>query len=890
MPEFETHLESDNPAVGRLASSAADDVPGALTGAYPYIRDELVIDETVQAFCSPDMGSGPVFLVGRVVRHAQTLRIARPVVIVADVYDGTGGGIDASGVSGAGGASGADGQGPGAGGNPGGAGGSGGPGGTVTVYCRRSINAQISVRGGPGGPAGNGGNGAGGTADSEIAGYTEVVDSTPDDLSDFATHEVYHPPVPIPGIPGGKGGWGGAGGSGGPGGTIAFTSIADDTAPVLDAAGGAGQPGGYGGTGGMFAPAEEDGTGTAPQGAEGSWGANGVVTQSIVSEEDFAAGLRPLLGAHADDWAQFRAGNGEYLYHRHNDDIPDRADCSERAAAEFQRALELQPMNPKALALQRQLESGVNALGLDPDLDVLPSFTDYISAYTGFGGLALNFLTSGTQDIVNALTLAHLATFAELMRMQTASAKDAAVDQRGIARTEEQLATDEIDHAQRRLDQASADITAEMERMEQAALESDGIFGTVAQVAVAVVGVIAAVPTAGASLVALVPAVVSLADIALDEGPDIVKAVMQGSEADVENIKKAYKKIGKKETDAVAQGAKSIMNFVSVIEKLTASKTTDNARYVDLVRRGTELTHELLLARRRAGLAGQRVAALENQIARADVIIERAAALRDDLTADAGTLRAAGGLSVATAQAAATTLLGLAFRAQRAVEIYTLKDEGAHLDLATGMLDPDFVRRYQEARHTEADLVAALKASWSGLMQPIAIQGDYTSYFDTPPDHDQLRLTFEADSLEVESLRATNRLAFRVDVGDIPDGRYDAKVVGVRIALVGATHPNGEVSCQLRHGAQYAQRRPDGSVHVQLLAPRTSTRKAMLTTLPPDPGFTPDPPLTAPTTLRFWGRGLAGDWELSIPDDQLPGLDLSGVTAVQVWLGYRFVG
>src|SRR3978361_798844 len=79
--------------------------------AYPYIRDALGINADVQTFCRDFVGDGPVFLLGRHVSHTVPLTPGtRPIVIVADVYDGSGGMIDASGSGGAGGAQGADGH------------------------------------------------------------------------------------------------------------------------------------------------------------------------------------------------------------------------------------------------------------------------------------------------------------------------------------------------------------------------------------------------------------------------------------------------------------------------------------------------------------------------------------------------------------------------------------------------------------------------------------------------------------------------------------------------------------------------------------------------------------------------------------------------------------
>ncbi len=66
----------------------------------PYIRDELTIDERVQRFYDSCTGDGPVLLLGRIVKHATSLRVYRQsLIIVADVYDGTNGLIDARGLN-----------------------------------------------------------------------------------------------------------------------------------------------------------------------------------------------------------------------------------------------------------------------------------------------------------------------------------------------------------------------------------------------------------------------------------------------------------------------------------------------------------------------------------------------------------------------------------------------------------------------------------------------------------------------------------------------------------------------------------------------------------------------------------------------------------------------
>ena len=94
---------------------------------------------------------------------------------------------------------------------------------------------------------------------------------------------------------------------------------------------------------------------------------------------------------------------------------------------------------------------------------------------------------------------------------------------------------------------------------------------------------------------------------------------------------------------------------------------------------------------------------------------------------------------------------------------------------------------------------------------------------------------------------------------------------------MGATHPAGEVTCEIRHGSAYETRRNGGAIHVAILQPRVSTRNAKLERLLADEGLGPYLVLTDPTSLSFWGRGIGGDYEFSIPDHEFDaGLDLTG--------------
>lgn len=442
---------------------------------YPYIRDTVTIDSQLQEFCQrPSIG--PVFLIGRIVQHAPGCNLGvttNPVIIVADVYDGTNGSIDATGP------------------------GRGAPGGTVTVMCRQSINAQINASGGWGTAGTPGADGTCGTPDYHSDGYWETVT----DPQTGETTQVWHDGEDIPGTEPTNGTKGGSGGPGGPGGTITFTSIEDQSTPWLSAAGGAGGPGGPGGAAaqGPYSEGSVDGD----PGVDGPAGADGQVNFTNLDEADYIAGLRPLLDStgtpFANYWAPFRIITGEYFYHRYNPGVPDRADYARLAGIEFERTLELQPDNGDAIRLQRQLAGfppiagaawvggGSNALGFARDFDLLPDFDSYITAFNSFGALVLDFLLLGIPTILQGQLLDRLTEFVALQGQQAAAARDNSRDDLAIAKTEQQQAGDDVHYAQQQLDQATSEVQQALTEMQQQAqspsADIGGILTTVAEVA-----------------------------------------------------------------------------------------------------------------------------------------------------------------------------------------------------------------------------------------------------------------------------------------------------------------------------------------------------------------------------------------------------------------------
>ena len=325
-----------------------------------------------------------------------------------------------------------------------------------------------------------------------------------------------------------------------------------------------------------------------------------------------------------------------------------------------------------------------------------------------------------------------------------------------------------------------------------------GLIGQVAALAGAVVAVVAAVPSLGTSLVALAPAMVALSSTVVDNLEPMAKQLLAGDKVQTDAIKKAYDKADK-EAAAVVKGAKAIVNFVEVVQKLGAAHTTpDNSQHLALVRQGVQQTYELLLARHHVIAAQQRLDSTEARVTRAAETVARIDALKRDLTKSEEAVRTTALHAMAIAESKADALLTLAFYAQRSVEIYTLQDHEDKVRLETGHLSPDVSLAFQQGEITEVQLVDRLNDSWQGLLQLLDLQvafNQFTAQFHEP---DARRLSFGDGSPELAALRATHRFSFRVDPAALPPGQVDAKVRGVRLALVGATNPTSEITCQIR--------------------------------------------------------------------------------------------
>lgn len=907
----------------------------------PIVRDTLSIDATLQGIYDSYRFVGPFYLLARVVQHIPGFSLKlneTPLIIIADHYDANGGNIDGSGwlknpVQPARGADGVDGANaqyrsfgtvthtihhingtssdpsgitpsaspsvqvrpvtPGTNGTSGKGGSSGSPGTDVTLLCRTAGSININVQAtesAPGGNAGRGGEGGDGSA-----GYTD-----PD------TGEVIGA---FPGTHGGYGGAGGNGGNGASGGVITILSTSPLPGPSLMYGGTPGSAGGRG------APWGRDGNEcgnpictdeTQPcHGRDGTYGSACITTQPVIqvlSAEEYRSRMLTLLVPDpvnnpgwnlASYWHPFRAVVGEY-YFRQFQPEDEGNNNGVLAAREFEATLELRSDNPEALRLNSFLLAGTNAIGQPRNMDVVPDFNRYIDSYNSIASLVTSFFDRGVAEI---LAGAQLDAVRQLLVDQKQTAADAvatATSDIGLATQEQKNATDEVTYVHAQLQQATTDIQTEMEAMKAKQFSLLGVLGTVAQLGAAVIGIAGAAFSGGASLALLVPAIASLSSEVLKDGPDIVQTVFAGKKADTDAIDKAYKKVGKS-ADAVIAAGKSIVNFVSTIQKLTDGTTPDNAKYVTLVRRGSELTHQLLVAKSQVDLIGGRISAVQAHLGRAQGLLDTIQRAESN-GLDAGLVRSAGEQAIDAALSQADTLNSFAFLAQRSFEIYTIPPPPQlSPQLSAGLVHPDVLRSYQDGLPgSEAAMVAAYQAAWKAWLGPVALQRAYADYLQRDVQTDIVRLVFTAaaDAGLLQSLRTSSVLPFHIDVAALSIDQRETKIRGVAVSLVGATSSSSIISCDVWHDGRYEQIGPDGGRDVQFLRAKTYTVQAPVVPLTIDPvHFGSSDPIDAPQGLSYWGRGIGGNWELRLPGFQ-PGhepINLSGLQTVQIWIGYQYV-
>jgi hypothetical protein len=828
------------------------------------IRDRILVDETLQAKILASAAEGErVRLLGRIIEHAQGFHLRLPgrnVELVATQYDAKGGSIDVTpeptpkspkGGAGARGVASANPRNsrPGLPGEAGPPGAGGKSGASIMLLCEHIVEALLVARGGAGGDGGDGGNGGRGGDGRQVR--EEIIDGTG----------------------GGVGGAAGRGGNGGRGGSVEVGYLLAKQPPVVDVTGGAAGEAGAPGSGGE--PGRLSGEPRAARGpgsTRGRAGALGRPRSAHGDSDGYWTGVRELLDSDATAWAAHRLATGLYFYR-----------CSQHGVAmqEFSTVLLLRPRNrdPEALRCIRQILANQNVLGLPLDLDVPPDFRNYISRYTEWGALLTDFTTNATNLLLTASSTEDGASMFEVYAKEieqriAVDALEVEAARRGL-----EASTRSAERSRERLNELSKEVEASLQKMaeEHSTIDIGTVF-MVVQVAVAIIGIGAAAYTGGASLLALRPGLATLADVA---EPLASKELTDVSPAEVAEVSKAYKGVGKEIGDVVGAG-KKLVSLVGTIEKLTKGKTPDNSKHVELLRKLAEATLEVLIANLRLEQVSLTVAARELQHANDVGLRDTALDVLAQLQQGAEVLEEAGLESLKNTRASFQLLLRALFEAQRAAEIHTFQDLSARVHLEAGYIHPDIERDYTEGEIRKQALISAYTRSWALMLSPLELERVFLDHEKHPAfalSSGVFHREF-ADPDTLATLKRARRISFDVTLADLPVHNYEVRVYDVYVALVQAQAPIGVVRCRVGRGPVYIVRTRFGEAKALFLSGHVTEVQAG--TVPLD--AVAITALTQPSwqsrTNDLWGYAVAGTWELSVPVGE--NVDLAGVTRVEV--------
>jgi hypothetical protein len=398
----------------------------------------------------------------------------------------------------------------------------------------------------------------------------------------------------------------------------------------------------------------------------------------------------------------------------------------------------------------------------------------------------------------------------------------------------------------------------------------------------------------------------------------------------MDDVKAKYQAVGKdfdKVMTSAKAGVTATVNFVEAIQKLSAAKSA-NTEVVGLMRQGVELAYELLVANLHNKQADLTREARVTEIAVADAMAKLTAAQLESTIFSEEILRTSGRSAVRATQKSIDTLLTIAFKARRAVEIYTFEDASEKVSFDSGFVHPDIEADFDEASADAAaagadaamtnelklaatnalkletiKLVGAYTASWRQFRDPIELQQTFDNYFgnQAPRFVDSQLVKTITDKASLDAFKDRSGDSSRISVlidrsdSDLVADEFETKIVDVNVALVGATLTNPGLPCDVTHGGVYQSRRRDGTDIVQPLTPQFQRELPRLLAFDQN-----NPPIfSGPSnrhliqTHHLWGRGVAGTWEISIPEGALGqhGVDLAGLTAIQLWISTQsFVG
>lgn len=336
--------------------------------------------------------------------------------------------------------------------------------------------------------------------------------------------------------------------------------------------------------------------------------------------------------------------------------------------------------------------------------------------------------------------------------------------------------------------------------------------------------------------------------------------------------------------DAIQGAYSAIISFKKIIDDLKRVEGV-NSEIRRLLIDLAEAVHEQLLANLRLQQAQLLEAAADERLATAQADLQSAEDQLSTLTTDVATVTGVALRLYAMAHQYTDHLAKYVFMSARAVEIYTLQDMGQEIYFDYGFIHPDEEERYRKNLMLLSELTSLYMASWAQFPSIIRYRDFYEDYLQSGDwvfDYYRIGIT-DADILN--EFRTTGRLSMLLSDNSLPISREEARVVSVLVTFIGGQSTSDVISTVVQHSGRYTQRRRNGETIDFVLRPRSTICVAPVHSL----GEDLPTPITDPSTLAFWGRGVTTYWQIMVEPEEITTqqIDWTNLSEIQFWIGYE---
>ncbi|KAB8140042.1 hypothetical protein F8S13_25545 [Chloroflexia bacterium SDU3-3] len=576
-------------------------------------------------------------------------------------------------------------------------------------------------------------------------------------------------------------------------------------------------------------------------------------------------------------WAGYRLRVAEYFF-RTQDSL---------ALQELNAVIQLSAKYPQASVYRSRLLANQNIYGLARDLDIVPDFPGYETAVNAYLPPISQIFATANNMLLSNISLDQVRQ--NLQReIETVKAQIIVLETERQAVIKQKTASSaELSVAKQRVSKMEALVRSRQQELENQRVDWGGLV-SLGVFAVAM-GVIAFTGGAGAALLPMAPTLLSMAGLSFID--PAMASQEQGALAQVPDVGKKIKEAtdgskGLLDFDTWQQVGTALKPLVISFSKIIGdlNKANGDPELIKLLTELTNLVHAQFMAQMQDEQTTLLVQAAEQRLAQAQADLVLVNKQAEALTADQSVLDTAARTLIRLGRGFVDNLGRYMFFAARSLEIYTLADLSGEIRYDYGFIQPDLEQDYLDGFRSRADYLSRINASISAMII-LNYRLRYDSYFlGHSWTHDTLFRSFSSPAL-LEQFRQTRTLSFALGLADLPSSRYEAKVTGVRLSLVGATANAPSISCVVRHSGSFAEKRlSDGAAVNMLLRPRVAVVPASQGAL----AYTGSVTGLSPKELDFWGRGVAAGWMLLVEAEEIASkqIDLSALTKIEVELSY----